>query len=328
LADARRLQALVLALSFPAASALGAEARVTGVVERSDAGEQATLDDEGANWPMPNVPHQAVVSMRESDLVSPAAVARYFRRHVAEERERVKALHDFVVSRLSYEETRRGASGIAQDPAAVFARGTANCEGYARLLAKLIQLAGGHSEIVRGRLLEDGAKRLAGHAWNAVRLGSSWVLIDATLDDPLGEGDAPQAGYRTDYLFIPPDVAALDHFPDDSKWRLGAKPVSIAEARSALAPRPSLVREGLVVRTPRTPHVPRDEPVEVVIDNPLGRFILATLDGERCGLSNARRIVLRCANTGQGSSRRLMLLANGSATGLFLSVASFDLEVK
>jgi transglutaminase/protease-like cytokinesis protein 3 len=61
------------------------------------------------------------------------------------------------------------------------------CAGYADLLGAMCKLAGIESEVVTGysRCYNFGHRRpfsWSDHAWNAVKLGGNWYLLDATWE--------------------------------------------------------------------------------------------------------------------------------------------------
>lgn len=92
-----------------------------------------------------------------------------------EKAEAVKALHDYLVLNLKYDETYQAAS---HTPEGVMKNHVAVCEGYARTMQLLLKLAGIDSKIVVGTAGEA-------HAWNLVKLDDEWYHVDVTWDDPI-----------------------------------------------------------------------------------------------------------------------------------------------
>ncbi|HEY1086827.1 MAG TPA: transglutaminase domain-containing protein, partial [Archangium sp.] len=169
-------------------------------------------------WPWPSTVHPVVAGMSASDETSPESVARYIASRVTDPFQRVKALHDWVVTRLRYDSAALKGKRPPQDARSVFDARTGVCEGYARLLVELGKHSGDRIVYVTGEVREeDGSLAPIGHAWNAVEVQGAWYLIDATWDDPV-MSDGSDA-YRTDYLFIPPKLALMNHFPDEEEWQ-------------------------------------------------------------------------------------------------------------
>lgn len=104
--------------------------------------------------------------------------------------QKVKAIHDWVVQHLKYDETytRYTAYEALYD-------GTAVCQGYALLTYALLKQAGVENKIVEGTA---GGEL---HAWNLVNIDGNWYHMDTTWDDPLpDQGDGVDTNYylRTD----------------------------------------------------------------------------------------------------------------------------------
>ncbi len=275
-----------------------------------------------ALWPQPNHVHPAVLAMKGEEGLSINSIARYVLREVENPFQRVKALHDVVVTRLTYTHV----DVQSQDALSVFKRKTAKCEGYARLFYALCAAAGMKVEYITGLALEEGASKPAWHAWNAVLIDGQWYLVDSTFDDPTISGDGPSDAYRSDYLFIPPQVAALDHLPNKARWQLKMKPTTQAQFLNSTRARPGMIRQGLTLLSP-VGAVTADTPVSFQLSNNASRYVLITLDGIHCGISSANPLTLTCPGVTAGM-HRAQILTNTSATGLFLSVITFDLEVR
>jgi hypothetical protein len=274
---------------------LGAGAQVTA----------ANLPPAAHAWPLEGAPH-ALAQVEQKALLEQAKALPPV--------ERVRALHDWVVMHLRYD------TGGAQTGKAVLSRGTATCEGYATLFDELVRASGLEGRVVRGLLAVPGGAPQP-HAWNAVRFDGAWRLVDVTLDDPVLRGDAVgDVGYRTDYLLVPPDIAAIDHWPFDPVWQLGAR----RPGREAfLSARPTsnavLLRTGVeVLSATVTPSA------RVEAKNPRRLHLVLAVDGVRCGApDDAEVVTLACDKPGA----RVEVLANDAATGLFLSVVELHDDV-
>jgi transglutaminase-like putative cysteine protease len=214
-------------------------------------------------WPMPAAVDPQVLDMPDSVQTSVDAVGKYLAARITDRRRLVKALHDYVDLRLTYdhateERDHRHDSDprASQEADAVFATRTAVCEGYAKLLAALGKAAGvdiayitGYARDSRQHVDDSARGAVAGtdpdaalresmsgylHAWNAARIDSDWELIDATWDDT--DSSEP---IRSTYLFTPPALFAYQHLPDSPQWQLLAKPLSVG----------AFVRQPLLVPT-------------------------------------------------------------------------------
>ncbi len=249
-------------------------------------------------WPLAEEPDPIVTAMPESEQTSVDAVGRYLAARISDRHRLAKALHDYVVLRLHYDQPTAALQGaeLARRPSqqadAVFAARTAVCEGYARLMVALGKAAGLEVAFVTGYIRDahrhpgadvtsdEAVKRaLEGflHAWNAVEIDGQWLLVDTTWDDPVS-ADGKDT-YSTTYLFTPPRLFAYDHLPEEPAWQLLARPLGAGEfARQPLLS-PYIGRLGVVLQEPTRSQVTADDgEVEIVLANPFHASLDATAD--------------------------------------------------
>lgn len=290
-------------------------------------GPQPAYQVGGTHWPWPSTPHPVVVGMTAADETSPEGVARYIAARITDPFERVKALHDWVVTRLHYDHASLKGPRQPQDAKSVFLSRKGVCEGYARLLVELGRHTGDRVVYVTGEVREqDGELAPVGHAWNAVELRGAWYLLDATWDDPTMAGGEGGDAYFTDYLFIPPELMGLNHFPDEGAWQLRGKPLSRAEFLRQPVANPALAREHLELRAPTRGIVSVREVFELELGNPTRAWVMLRVlpEGTKCGPVNAADLKLGCA-VGSGS-REVVVFTNREEHGSYVSVANFKLE--
>ena len=84
--------------------------------------------------------------------------------------EKIKAIHDYIISKVEYDETL-----IKHSAYDALHAGTTVCQGYALLTYKMMQEAGVRTRII---MRNDG-----GHVWNIVQIGPYWYNLDVTWDD-------------------------------------------------------------------------------------------------------------------------------------------------
>lgn len=272
-------------------------------------------------WPLPSELHPLVTSMAEDQQHSVEAVGQYFAARITDKRELVKALHDYVIDRLSYDhaalakiEAKDYANRPKQTAEAVFEARTGVCEGYARLMVALGEAAGVEIAYVTGSI-RDSERRLAvntddpwdtsmqealegvGHAWNAVKLDDHWYLMDVTWDDPTNHPTT------TTYLFTPPELMALDHYPDDPKWQLLERPLSLGEFVRQPLLSPTIGELGLRLVSPTRSQITVDGNASIVLDNPYGAEIVAAAvregsakdaEGQDCEVTDGAKTTITC----------------------------------
>jgi hypothetical protein len=279
-------------------------------------------------WPQPSEIHPAVAAADETSIES---VGRSIAARESDPFKRVKALHDWVVTRLTYDDdSLQPGARKPQDPASVFARRNGVCEGYARLLVELGNASGDRIVYVTGDVREEnGAAAPIGHAWNAAEIRGKWYLIDATWDDPRLKGRVAFDNYRTDYLFIPPSVAIFDHLPDEPRWQLLPTPLSRGDfIRQPLAG-PGLSKVGLTLTSPDRSVVEVTDHVDFELLNPRRRHVMITLvpkgaaSGAECGVDDGEQVRLRC-NVPDRGNFEARVFTNSERFGVYDSAAMVE----
>ncbi|APY07719.1 hypothetical protein BWZ20_05150 [Winogradskyella sp. J14-2] len=106
------------------------------------------------------------------------------------------------------------------------------CEGYAQLLKYTLKALEIKCEVIDGYAKTDikeigKVKNEENHAWNAVYLNKKWQLIDATWSTGNEENKPNHFDFNDVYFLIEPEHLVWSHFPDDKKWQLIKKPISI-----------------------------------------------------------------------------------------------------
>jgi Skp family chaperone for outer membrane proteins len=104
------------------------------------------------------------------------------------------------------------------------------CQGYSTLYKVVAEKGGLECEIIPGTSKSHPSHISKGpgardHAWNAVKIGNEWKLLDATFGAGTVTGAKPEFVFKFNdkYFFSDPDTFFLNHFPDDKKWLLTDK---------------------------------------------------------------------------------------------------------
>ena len=282
-------------------------------------------------WPLPAELHPAVTALPASAEVSINSVAQYIAQRETDPWMRVKALHDYVADRVSYDvEALRSKTYPPQDAQTVFRTRMSVCAGYANLLAAMGTAAGEEIVVVGGDSRTDGGDLSGvGHAWNAARIGGRWVLLDATWDaGPVTDGRFVKR-YSTEFLFAPPDVLGLSHFPDEEQWQLRHPALSRGEFLRQPMMRPRFYAEGFTLVSPDRPQVTVDRVFEASLRNPRHRYVMARYEkrdsGARadCEVDQGPSVSVRCALPDEGRYR-VVLLSNREEYGTYLGIGEIE----
>lgn len=97
------------------------------------------------------------------------------------EEEIVLEIHDYIISTYAYavngDIERFSRAGV------LLSDGVGQCQAYSELFVCLCLLSGVEAEVITGH--STFGHNEVGHAWNLVKIGSSWYHVDVTWDDPV-----------------------------------------------------------------------------------------------------------------------------------------------
>lgn len=130
---------------------------------------------------------------------------------------KVKVLHDWICDNIEYDTGIFTGTAGKQGYADVLKSGKAVCAGYTNLMTKMCRLAGieaigieGHSKgFAYMGYLEDEPN----HAWNAIKIGNRWQLVDVTWDAGFVDYTTYIKHYSTEWLYRTPEQFIYSHLP-------------------------------------------------------------------------------------------------------------------
>lgn len=93
--------------------------------------------------------------------------------------EKAMVLHDYLVRTTAYTSDSNNAFRLTE--VGVFLKHKANCEGYSRAYAILMQKVGIPVKFVSSDKMV--------HMWNEIKIGKKWYHVDVTWDDPMDSRD-------------------------------------------------------------------------------------------------------------------------------------------
>lgn len=136
--------------------------------------------------------------------------------------DKVKVMHDWICDNIAYDyEMYSSGKTENQDYISVLKKKKAVCSGYSNLLQKMCEIAGIEALVINGSLKSKeygwtGKVPSGDHAWNSVRIGNKWYLVDATLDaGNVVDMKAFVKRYSTEYLFLDSRSFLYTHFPEN-----------------------------------------------------------------------------------------------------------------
>lgn len=190
------------------------------------------------------------------NTVDPAILTRSIIANCITDKEKVTAIFRWITDNISYHrpyinKNRKKSSVTVNDfeeegalpplnsrvALKVLRDRKAVCEGYARLFKELCDHAGLSTQIITGfarsRFEAPDRRFSSNHTWNAVKIDSTWHLLDPTWASGyiLRSSGEFVRQYDAYYFLTPPEEFAKHHFPDDPRWTLLEHPPLIDEFR-------------------------------------------------------------------------------------------------
>ncbi|MDR0910441.1 MAG: hypothetical protein LBM77_11830 [Spirochaetaceae bacterium] len=138
--------------------------------------------------------------------------------------EKTKILHDWICDNITYDADMLFSGNITnQDYISVLKKKMGVCSGFSNLMKQMCDLAGIEAKVINGCLKDaaygyDPAKGAqTNHAWNSVKLGEKWYLVDCTLDQGYLDEKTAIKKYNTDYLFLNSRAFLYSHFAEKAE---------------------------------------------------------------------------------------------------------------
>ncbi len=181
----------------------------------------------------------------------PRLLALYLTSHDSTELQKVKSIFYWITANIDYRTAnvrRRNTYVEPEDTGAikpldervalaVLHNRAGVCDGYARLFKTLCHYAGLEAEVVMGYGKTQPFRRNqrfnANHSWNAVRIDSTWHLLDVTWASGYLNYQGTEFIRHLDeqYFLSPPAEFIREHYPNDLRWSLLNDPPLLAEFR-------------------------------------------------------------------------------------------------
>jgi transglutaminase-like putative cysteine protease len=284
-------------------------------------------------WPLPATLHPLVTSIPPEAEQSIESVGRYFRANEADPWRRIKALHDYVADRVTYDvDAYRAGRYEGQDAESAFRSRRTMCAGYSNLLAALGKVTGDDIRVVGGDARTDGSDLTGeGHAWNVVHVGDRWALVDATWDAGSVTADGFVKKYDTDYLFAPPEIQGVTHFPEEPRWQLREPAITRGDFFRQPVLRPRFFSEGFRLVSPDRSQITVAGTAELALENRRGRFLLAHAQAEGgakkdCLVAYERQDARVRCDLPENGSYRLQLFAGPQQYGRYIHIGELFVQ--
>jgi hypothetical protein len=213
------------------------------------------------------------------------SLADYLVRPARNDEEKVRAIFRWIAENIVYDARAyfTGSTRVSSPDQTLRTR-TAVCEGFSGLFRELGLAAGLEIETIRGFAkgydsrvgdrIDDGPN----HAWNAVKIGGEWRLMDATWGGGyVNERGAYVRSFNGYFFFTPPEKFIYTHFPENPEWQLLDRPVSKKEFERMAFVRPGFFLYGLELDSHRESDIRAADTLTVTLRAPRETGLIAHL---------------------------------------------------
>lgn len=149
---------------------------------------------------------------------------------------KVKILHDWIALNISYDTDKfwglsdEGTSKVYS----LLPLKRTTCGGFSALFKEMAEMAGFEVIIISGlsRYYRRADGSPAGHAWNGVKIGGKWYIVDTTHDNRSGykHGVYSEKGkYRDTNLFLKPEIKLHTNLPHNADYQFVDTPMTEEE---------------------------------------------------------------------------------------------------
>jgi hypothetical protein len=161
-------------------------------------------------------------------------LADYLAEKAENDLEKVRSTYVWITHHIQYDNQayQNGNKRINRNNQDVLNRKKAVCFGYSTLLKALCEQMGVEAELISGyswnTLTSTGHSDAPDHAWNAVKIDTSWYLLDATWGSSvLDQKSTFLKSQSQDYFLVDPRTFILSHLPQDPMWQLLDCPIDL-----------------------------------------------------------------------------------------------------
>ena len=159
-------------------------------------------------------------------------LAKYLQKPAKNDVEKARLIYVWIATHIRYDDEAFNAGLDKNESAAnVLKRRMSNSDGFSSLFLELgqamnlsVEKITGHS---KGYGFKKGEKFSPNHAWNAVKIGRNWQLIDVTWGGSYAE--TTDQGLKSTMQFDPfwfcvqPDAFIFFHLPENNSWQLASQ---------------------------------------------------------------------------------------------------------
>lgn len=166
-----------------------------------------------------------------SSLKSAKEIAIYLTKNLTKDTEKARAIYYWISHNIKYDvalaKSGKRYNSSEELVKEVLQKRQGVCQHYSELFLEMARVAGVKAYLVKGYTRQrDGKIAPLSHAWNAVRIGQEFFLIDATWASGYQTNKKFVREFRDEYFLIKPADFIKTHMPFDPIWQFLDNPLT------------------------------------------------------------------------------------------------------
>lgn len=155
-------------------------------------------------------------------------------RHLTSPTDKVKTIHNWIAQNIQYDvaqiKSRKEYFDSQQFVDEVLQTRKGICQHYAELFQACCKLSGIECYVILGYTNQKGIFTGLGHAWNALKFGEKYYMVDVTWDAGFFDENNKYTHKLSDkFLLITPPEFIKTHMSFDPVWQLLSNPLSTSD---------------------------------------------------------------------------------------------------
>ena len=169
-------------------------------------------------------------SGNQDDMISSMITAKT--QYTLTEAECAYLVYKWLSQNVAYDCYGLNHGGIDFSELGTYNKGKGVCAGYALIFEKMCDSLGLESNYVVGYSKGAGftpgvIPKQSDHAWNSVKIGSSYYLVDSTWGSGNCDGDTYNANFNDFYFCTNPEAFIRTHLPEEKQWQLISEAITL-----------------------------------------------------------------------------------------------------
>lgn len=204
-------------------------------------------------------------------------LALYLTEPFPNDEQKARSIYCWVTANVEYD-----LDNFSTHPQDVLQKRVATCDGYSRLFESLCIETGLEAKIIVGHARGRGGQEISSHAWNAVMIDKRWQLVDSTWGaGTLNREKFFERKFDDYYFMTTPEELIYSHFPEDPKWQLLEKEISIEEFEELILVKPAFFKNEIKAISHTRGIINTEEPLKICLSAPDDVLIVAELMDEK-----------------------------------------------